>query len=277
MNPPAGVLVKIFISWSGPLSRYIAETFRDWLPSVLQTVEPYVSSEDIYKGARWSVDVSRELEVATFGILCVTAANIDAPWLNFEAGALSKSFEDGNVSPFLFDIKPSDITGPLTQFQSTVYERDDVLKLIESINAATETPLESRRLHRAFEVWWTELQEKLDRATSLFPVEGQTKGVKRPVEEMVAELLNLSRAQQKTLFVLSERAPRPTALTAELEALQKLVEELQDKGLVSPDDLTKAIPDGPTSRSYRNWLTHILSYRPPIEPESADSESADDL
>jgi len=53
--------VKIFISWSGSLSRRVAEILRDWLPNVLQAVEPYVSSEDIDKGARWSVDISNEL------------------------------------------------------------------------------------------------------------------------------------------------------------------------------------------------------------------------
>jgi hypothetical protein len=268
--------LKIFISWSGPLSRKIAETLRDWLPSVLQTVEPYVSSEDIYKGARWGIEVSRELEVANYGILCVTAANIDAPWLNFEAGALSKSFEHGNVSPFLFGLKPSDLTGPLTQFQSTVYERDDVFKLIASINAAAKTPLESRRLHKVFQMWWPELQEKLYRAKSLVLVQEQAKGVKRSVEEMVAELVDLARAQQNMLYQLSQRTPGPTALTVELEALQKLVEELLDQGLVSPDDLTKAIPNGPTSVRYRAWLQYILSYRPANEPAIADLESSDE-
>jgi hypothetical protein len=160
--------VKIFISWSGPLSRQIAEVLRDWLPSVLQTVEPYVSSEDIYKGARWGVDVSRELEAANYGILCVTATNIDAPWLNFEAGALSKSFEKGHVSPFLFDIEPRNVTGPLLQFQSTVYERDDVFKLIKSINTATGAPLETARLQSIFNVWWPGLKEKLITSTISF-------------------------------------------------------------------------------------------------------------
>jgi TIR domain len=144
--------MKIFISWSGSLSRSIAEILRDWLPSVLQTVEPYVSSEDIHKGARWSVDVFRELEAANYGILCVTKTNIDAPWLNFEAGALSKSFEKGHVSPFLFDIEPSNVTGPLLQFQSTVYEKEDVFKLIKSINTATGVPLEMARVESAFSV-----------------------------------------------------------------------------------------------------------------------------
>ncbi len=267
--------MKIFISWSGQLSRQIAEILRDWLPSVLQTTEPYVSSEDIYKGARWSVDVSRELEIATYGILCVTATNINAPWLNFEAGALSKSFEDGRVSPFLFDVEPSNVTGPLLQFQSTVYGRDDVLKLIKSINAVTEAPLEPARLHKAFEMWWPELQKKLDHVKSLSPATEQTKEKPRPIEEMVVELLDLARTQQKTLYDLSQRAPRPSATTVQVQMLQKLIEELVRQGRITPEDLVKALPDSATSRTYRNWIVYLLQ-QPHIESTSADSESSDD-
>src|SRR5947209_4916573 len=113
--------MNIFLSWSGELSRKIALVFREWLPAVIQTVEPYVSSEDIDKGARWSVDVSQQLEQASYGILFVTKGNVAAPWLNFEAGALSRTFERSRVTPFLFGIKRSEVSGPLLQFQSTVY------------------------------------------------------------------------------------------------------------------------------------------------------------
>ena len=93
--------MKVFISWSGDLSHKVAIVIRDWLPAILQYVEPYVSSEDIDKGVRWSSDISKELDNSKFGILCVTKENFEAPWLNFEAGALGKSFETGRVSPFL--------------------------------------------------------------------------------------------------------------------------------------------------------------------------------
>lgn len=101
--------MKVFLSWSGELSHKIALELREWLPFVIQSIEPYVSSEDIDKGTRWSIDIAKELEDSSFGILCVTPQNLNAPWLNFEAGALSKAFENSFVSPFLFGLKPSDL------------------------------------------------------------------------------------------------------------------------------------------------------------------------
>lgn len=82
--------MKVFLSWSGESSHAIAEKLHKWLPMVIQKIEPYISTE-IEKGTRWASDIASELEVCAFGIACVTQENKDAPWLLFEAGALSKS------------------------------------------------------------------------------------------------------------------------------------------------------------------------------------------
>lgn len=68
--------MKVFISWSGDLSKRIAIALKEWIPNVLQSAEPYVSSEDIDKGSRWSTDIAKELADSTYGILCVTSASI---------------------------------------------------------------------------------------------------------------------------------------------------------------------------------------------------------
>lgn len=194
--------MKLFISWSGDLSREIALVFRDWLPSVIQSITPYVSSEDIEKGARWSSDISNELQASSYGILCVTRENINAPWINFEAGALSKAVDTSRVSPFLLGLKRTEISGPLVQFQSTIYERDDLKKLVFTLNSIdTSNQLTPQRLEDIFDVWWPRLEGQLD------PLQAQTE-IANPTEETPArnpneileEILELTRSQQKILL-----------------------------------------------------------------------------
>jgi hypothetical protein len=187
--------MKVFISWSGDLSHSVAVALRDWLPSTIQAITPYVSSEDIDKGARWSSDVSRELEKSEYGILCITPDNVEAPWINFEAGALSKSLERSRVAPFLLRMKPTDLKGPLVQFQSTAYQKEDVYKLLGSLNKACgDAALDDARLEQVFEVWWPLLDAKLEALGS--GKIGTVGHPRRTTEDMVAEILDLVRSQE---------------------------------------------------------------------------------
>ncbi len=154
--------MKVFVSWSGSQSHKVALALRDWVRTVLPFVEAYVSSEDIRKGDRWLPEITKELDQAAHGIVCVVPGNSESSWLNFEAGALSRSIERSKVSPFLLDLSPSDLRGPLAQFQCTVYEKSDVKKLVQSLNAAAGSEkLPSVKLDSAFKVCWPGLQKAL--------------------------------------------------------------------------------------------------------------------
>ncbi len=128
--------MKVFISWSGERSKKVAEALREWLPNVIQAIDPWMSSEDIEKGGRWYVDIVSELESSYYGIICLTSDNIESPWIHFEAGALSKSMEKSRVCPYLFHIDPSIIKGPLVLFQAAKSTKEDTKKLLHSINQA---------------------------------------------------------------------------------------------------------------------------------------------
>lgn len=202
--------VKLFISWSGGLSHKVALILRDWVPSVIQSINPYVSSEDIDKGARWSTDISEELAGSQFGLIVVTRSNLNAPWLNFEAGALSKSFDSARVSPFLFGIKRSDVEGPLLQFQSTTYDRDDILKLMSSLNQACDgAQLEQQRLEEVVAVWWPMLEEKLNELLAEAEADAALPAVAGTRDEgaILEEILDLVRSQQRLLNSPEEILP----------------------------------------------------------------------
>jgi hypothetical protein len=217
--------MKVFLSWSGSRSHRVALVFRDWLPSVIQEIVPYVSSEDIDKGARWSTDIAKELEDSTFGILCVTRENINAPWLTFEAGALSKTMDKAFVSPFLFDIKRSEVDGPILQFQSTIFEKDDLKKLVRTLNKACDkSGLSPDRLEKAFEVWYPTLASELNKLRDQ-QVERQEENVSGELQtpraqEILEEILDLSRINQKLIRnpdgSLGESLQRISGLLGEL-------------------------------------------------------------
>ena len=217
--------MKVFLSWSGSRSHKVALVFRDWLPSVIQEIEPYVSSEDIDKGARWSTDIAKELSDSKFGVLCVTRENIKAPWLTFEAGALSKTIDKAYVTPFLFDIKRSEVDGPILQFQSTIFEEEDLKKLITTLNKACDKDrLQDERLSTAFEVWYPRLKEELEklRDTALEEQDpGDTDELQAPeVHEILEEILELSRNNQKLIRNLDG------ALELKLERMHELLHDL---------------------------------------------------
>ena len=124
--------------------------------------KPWMSEEDIGKGRRWGPEIAKKLETSKVGIICVTPYNVSAPWLNFEAGAISKAVTEARVCAFLHGLKPADVAGPLSQFQATVAEQEDVKRLLMSLNdAMDQSKLTAEQLHRAFELWWPELRKDL--------------------------------------------------------------------------------------------------------------------
>jgi len=178
--------MKVFISWSGNTSKRVAEALHRWLPYMIQSVEPFMSS-DISKGNTWSDDLARELENAEYGIVCVTPYNVSHPWMLFEAGALVHSIDKSQdphdrprdsadnscVTPLLFGVSPKALAdGPLAKFQATdLGSRDDFYRLVTSINrtGADHRPSDDV-LEKTFSLFWPELKEELD-------------GIKRDPEE----------------------------------------------------------------------------------------------
>ena len=209
---------KVFISWSGPLSQKLGEALRNWLPSALQFVKPYFSPEDIEKGARCSPEISKELEKANIGIICLTHDNMEKPWILFEAGALSKSLETSKVCTLLFGIDPSDVKGPLLSFQSTKFQREDFKRLFGAINAAAgESRLEPPVLDNVFEMWWPKLEEEI--AGILKSSDGETKKARRSDRNILEELLELARLN-------SSRSIRPRISERAIVDILETIDEL---------------------------------------------------
>lgn len=184
--------MKVFISWSGKTSQKVAIALRDWLPTVFQSLEPWLSSEDITKGARWGFDIAKALEESEIGIICLTRDNLDSRWLNFEAGALAKRIDSSNVCVYLFDVEPSSVGGPLSQFQFTQANKEDTFRLLRSFNSVNkQAKLPDERLRKIFDVWWPELEARLNEIAASEPVKDKESAKSKSPEEKLDEVLKI--------------------------------------------------------------------------------------
>src|SRR5262249_2551400 len=195
--------MKLFISWSGKRSNYVAKTLYEWIPRVIQNVEPWLS-EEIPKGVRWSPEIAKALDETKFGVFCVTPENQGEPWLNFEAGALSKTVAERTyVCAYLIELRPIDVIGPLKEFQLTNSAKQDTARLRKPMNRAQgDRPLTDKAFEDSFAVWWPRLNEKLKQ---LPPPEKTVPGSRKP-ESIQDEILELVRRIDQRL-ITSVAAP----------------------------------------------------------------------
>jgi hypothetical protein len=185
--------MDVFISWSGAQSKQAAEALHHFLPLMINAIQPWLSSEDIEAGARWASDIAGKLQQSRVGIICLTPTNLDSIWIHFEAGALAKTLANTFVCPYLVGVEPSDIKGPLTQFQAKRANEEDTRNLIDMLNLAlAENAIKADRLSEAFIVWWPKLKAKLDAIEKEEP-----RAKRRSERDMLEELLELARKQAR--------------------------------------------------------------------------------
>jgi hypothetical protein len=154
--------MHVFISWSGDLSRSLAQAIRTWLPSTLQYVKPYFTPADIEKGTKWDTEISKELERSNVCIIALTRESLSSQWIMFEAGAIYRSVESSRVCAILFDVEITDVQGPLERFQATKFSKDEIYQLLLTINSnAGEQALSSSVLQTVFNKWWPDLESEI--------------------------------------------------------------------------------------------------------------------
>lgn len=190
--------MKVFISWSGELSKNIAEVIKKWLPCIIQSVEVFFSPDDIEKGENWDTKVSTELLECKYGIICLTKENVSAPWIHFESGALAKAL-DSRVATLMINVTPTDIKGPLSRYQATKLEKDDFFQLIKNINEQLETQLNIEVLKTLFNTLWDKINNDfknlLEKYQDISPK--KKKGIKN--DEALDEILLLLRKLNSTV------------------------------------------------------------------------------
>jgi hypothetical protein len=105
------------------------------------------------------------------------------------------------VVPILFGLKHSDVQQPLSMFQSALFEKEDIFRVVKSINgAAGPDAREERQLKTVFDSFWPKLDEaikpKLVKLRSTLPRHQQKK---LEHDRILEELLLLGRQQSRIL------------------------------------------------------------------------------
>lgn len=214
--------MKVFISWSGERSKYVALALKQFISDIIQSSQPWVSHVDITAGSRWNNDVQTALDQAKYGIICLTQENLAEPWIHFETGALAKSLDESLVCPFLIDLSNSDIpSGPLTQFQAKKADKPGVWDIMVAINKlAKENNLSEGSLERYFNKWWPDFEQKM----ATLPEYDNSLTKKRPPDEILDEILSSVREINRQIKVTS----KPKAQYASPYDIADYNEDLRD-------------------------------------------------
>lgn len=152
---------RIFVSWSGDCSRAVGEALKNWLPNLFQFADVWISTEDLNKGTRWQSEVVKVLQTSRFGIVCLTPDNLASAWLLFEAGAIS-NLPQSRVFTFLHGLEYPDVKQPLEMFNHTTSTKEDVWKMVLSLNAELgEAAVKEAILVNVFGKFWPDLELQL--------------------------------------------------------------------------------------------------------------------
>jgi len=229
--------MKVFLSWSGDQSHQVADVFCNWLPQIIQALEPWIST-NIPKGSRSTSEISSELEKSKIGIICLTPDNLDSNWILFEAGALSR-MNDVKVCTFLLGLTQSDIKPPLSQFQHTIFSKEDVFRLLLTINShlscSGERSLSENTLNQTFERAWPDFEKDIKKIPSF----NREKSAQiRSDRELLEEILVLVRKQN---FPNQSNARFTEADIKLLERLQEKYRRLRDEFGVQPSEAVRSV------------------------------------
>ncbi len=245
--------MKLFLSWSGEVSKETASFLSEWIPNVLQEVEPFFS-HDIEKGTRWGQELASELENCDFGICIVTPNNHESPWILFEAGAISKSVSRSKFAPILIGLDKTDLNSPLGDFQLTAADKEDIFSLVNTINTALERSLPIDRLKEVFEKWWPDLESHITEAQQKLQSSNHSNEPHRPDREILEEILERVRALERTPppqpSVYSSKFPMGLQDLGRLAELAKAYES--NTGVDKIMDVFKDSPGGLLSEVYQN-------------------------
>jgi transcriptional regulator with PAS, ATPase and Fis domain len=161
---------------------------------------------------------------------------LQAPWILFEAGALSKALQAAAVCPYLLDVEFKELTGPLAQFQAKKADRRQTFELLQAINTKASSAVEDSHLSELFDVLWPKLEQAVRNIPAMptqavhMPTQGDV------IEELVGVVRGLDhRFSRLEMSLLGEMRSELPTIRAEsgLTQLHARVEQAERDAILS--------------------------------------------
>jgi len=159
----------------------------------------------------------------------------------FEARCLSK-YSHLKVCTFLLELKPSDISPPLSQFQKTMFTKNDLFRLVLTINNQVSSQPSGKPLHPAtlgiiFNHYWPMFENRINEIT--WPSDRNVMEIQSDIDVQLEEMLERLRGTRRNTTRIPEiQEPIPPDILSLTERRYfTLVNELG----VSPQEAIKRI------------------------------------
>ena len=165
-----GGAMKIFLSWSGDLSREVASLLDENIrPLLWGNADVFMSKHDIASGQDWAKALAKELRQSVFGIVCLTPDNLQSHWLLYEAGALTSREQQRLCTLLLAGLEQKDVPSPLAHYQNRIFCKAEFEALMQDIRAGLDRGPTQKEFDEMFARLWPELWEKYQQILKQFP------------------------------------------------------------------------------------------------------------
>jgi|GEM_PF-1509578 len=213
--------LKIFISWSGELSRVVATEIYNGLTHLSDRFVPWMSNESISLGADNIQSIRDELQTTHVGIIVLTRENQHAEWINFEAGAISMKLakEPRAVVPLLVDMDNfSEVRGPLRFHQGALFTKEKWIGLLEELSERADATgrlkrAVMRRYHDDEDRFWTAIESAKEASERV--VTPSADELLRTILERIDELQRDSHVAGKAADMRREQDERMHSIAVE--------------------------------------------------------------
>jgi tetratricopeptide (TPR) repeat protein len=200
-------LLKVFISYSGNQSKYVASQLRTLLKRTCAAADPWTAPDDLRLGGAWHYALMTRLQSTHFGIICLDRSNLQSPWVHFEAGAIAKTLDVSAVVPYLNGVGAKDLSGPLANFQGVSADRTGTFSLVSALNKILQgkgMPHQTDdNLTALFNAFWPDYEVSLSQAPKV-PLDA---GTERSDTEVLGELLAIARMHSRLIASLLRNTP----------------------------------------------------------------------